>query len=704
MKKIILLGMLITVMLLFSGQPQLQKDDEQVNKIPTMEQLWQEVNKAKEAGLPKTAIAKLEQILKMTSGPNREKEWLSALTEKIFLEGTVEGNKPEERIKRLQVELAGANVRTRPLLQAVLASWFKHYFEKNRWRFMQRSRTEGMQEDDITTWDLRKIFGHIDSLYSNILQEGETLKTIPIEAFIGFLEPGSFPVDLRPTLYDFLAHEALDFYCSPEQAGAAPEDVFVLTADSAALAPLADFLNFEPHTTDKGSAIVKAIKLFQELMKFQHRHGRGDALMSLEFDRLRYVYNLAVGESKLERYRQRLREILANSKQTPITNLADYYLARTYQENGELKNAYELAQAGAKKFPASMAAQSCRALLSQITAKALSLQAENSYLPGGGKIGFAYKNFRKLYFRVIADDWARFMKKKWGYPLQLDNQEIEKLLKSKSAASWQVDLAATADFKEKRRETVFPALAPGFYRVFASWQPDFTNSSCVAYAGVWVSSITLVTRVSGSEISGLVVESLNGEPVAGAEVSLLRRHENKFSFAIKKISNEKGAFEFFKDNRYYEQYLHVRHGADEIMSSNSLNAYRRDQERARRQIVFFTDRSLYRPGQTIYFKGIAVQVDIAKNDYRLLPGQDIVVSFLDNNNHEVAKQTLRSNDFGSISGTFIAPADRLTGQMNLASSNFSGSAYFRVEEYKRPKFEVTLEKPLTGVKLGTEVA
>jgi uncharacterized protein YfaS (alpha-2-macroglobulin family) len=313
----------------------------------------------------------------------------------------------------------------------------------------------------------------------------------------------------------------------------------------------------------------------------------------------------------------------------------------------------------------------------------VTLQAETTYLPSGGKIGFGYKNFRKLYFRVIADDWARFMKKKWGYPLQLDGQEIEKLLKNKSVASWQVDLAATADFKEKRRETNFPALGPGFYRVFASWQPDFANSSYVAYAGVWVSPITLVTMVSGAEISGLVVESLSGEPVAGAEVSLIRRNDNKFSFADKKISNEKGAFKFLKDNHYYEQYLHVRHGADELLSTNQVDAYRRDYEAPSRQIVFFTDRALYRPGQAIHFKGIAVRVDAEKNDYRLLPGQEIVVRFMDNNDQEVANQTLKSNDFGSISGTFIAPADRLTGQMSLDANSLNGRAYFRVEEYNR---------------------
>ena len=105
---------------------------------------------------------------------------------------------------------------------------------------------------------------------------------------------------------------------------------------------------------------------------------------------------------------------------------------------------------------------------------------------------------------------------------------------------------------------------------------------------------------------------------------MIRRQDNKFIFAVKKTTNEKGIFRFVKENRYYEQYLHVRHGADELLSTNQVDAYRRDYEAPSRQIVFFTDRALYRPGQTILFKGIAVQVDTTKNDYRLLPRENIL--------------------------------------------------------------------------------
>ena len=67
------------------------------------------------------------------------------------------------------------------------------------------------------------------------------------------------------------------------------------------------------------------------------------------------------------------------------------------------------------------------------------------------------------------------------------------------------------------------------------------------------------------------------------------------------------------------------------------------------------------------------------------------------NGKEIARQKQRANDYGSFAGSFTAPRDRLMGQMSLqVEGRAQGVARFRVEEYKRPKFEVTLDAPKTG--------
>ena len=95
---------------------------------------------------------------------------------------------------------------------------------------MNRTPTDQTDEADFTTWDLKKIFGAIDALYQDLLKDREKLQKIPASRFTDFLQSGTMPDRLRPTLYDFVAWEALDFYTSAEQAGAQPEDAFEIDA------------------------------------------------------------------------------------------------------------------------------------------------------------------------------------------------------------------------------------------------------------------------------------------------------------------------------------------------------------------------------------------------------------------------------------------------------------------------------------------
>ena len=76
------------------------------------------------------------------------------------------------------------------------------------------------------------------------------------------------------------------------------------------------------------------------------------------------------------------------------------------------------------------------------------------------------------------------------------------------------------------------------------------------------------------------------------------------------------------------------------------------------------------------------------------------------NGKEIARQSRQANDYGSFAGSFTAPRDRLMGADVVAASKGGrkGSAGFRVEEYKRPKFEVTLDAPKTAAKLNELVS
>lgn len=176
--------------------------------------LWRQVNDAVQKGLPKTAITNLEPIIAGALQDKAYPEAAKAIAKKIALQGTVEGNKPEERIVRLEAEMARAPKEMTPVLETLLAHWYWQYFQQNRWRFVQRTATAQTPGKDFRTWDLPRLFAEIDRHFQQSLAAEKILKATPISAWDDLIEKGTMPDSHRPTLYDFIAQEALEFYTS----------------------------------------------------------------------------------------------------------------------------------------------------------------------------------------------------------------------------------------------------------------------------------------------------------------------------------------------------------------------------------------------------------------------------------------------------------------------------------------------------------
>ncbi len=101
------------------------------------DQQWKEVDEAVKKGLPKTAIEKLNPIIEQALGDKAYAEAAKAIAMKIALEGNIQGNKPEEKITRMQAQIDKSPAEMRPVMETILANWYWHYFQQNRWRFMQ---------------------------------------------------------------------------------------------------------------------------------------------------------------------------------------------------------------------------------------------------------------------------------------------------------------------------------------------------------------------------------------------------------------------------------------------------------------------------------------------------------------------------------------------------------------------------------------
>ena len=699
---------------------------------------WKKVEEAIGKGLPKTAIEALEPIIAGALADQAYGEAAKAIARKIVLEGNVQGNKPEEKITRLEQEVAKAPKELAPLLETILANWYWHYFQNNRWRFLQRTATSQAPGKDFTAWDLPRLFAEIDAHFTRALSAADTLKQTPISRFDDLLEKGTLPDTYRPTLFDFIAHEALRFYTSAEQAAAKPQDAFELFADKPVYGIVPVFGTMDEFCAGKierhadESSVEKAFFLFRDLLTF-HRHDQDpSALADADLARLGWAYNTAFGEDKTARYKTALELFADTWAGHEISARALHQWARVLQGEGDLVQARALARRGENAFGNSAGGRLCHNLIAEIESKSASITTERVWhcptnsqpaalrrAPGAPDgpdvcptITVRYRNLDKVYFRAVAWDWNAFLDKRHRRPEFLDERERRELLAKAPILEWSADLPPTPDFQERVEELPAPvALKPGFYFLIASHDEHFTDTdNQVSFTDVWVSELALVVRPHDLEIEGFVLAADSGEPIPGAEVMAwhLDNNGDRRPNGPATRTDENGFFSIAgTENRGSLLRVQARVGEvqQELGSMQEYWSHRANPLEPYSQTLFFTDRALYRPGQIVQYKGICLRVDAAQDNYAVLAGQKVSVVFSDPNGKEIARAEHQCNDYGSFSGSFTAPRDRLPGRMQISvASGPSGSASCNVEEYKRPKFQVTLDAPKSAARLNGTVS
>ena len=444
------------------------------------------------------------------------------------------------------------------------------------------------------------------------------------------------------------------------------------------------------------------------MLRFHQNDEDKAALLDADIERLNFGNNKAVGEEKAALYKVALQRFVKQWGDHPISAIARFRLATVLQGENALVEAHELAQQGARAFANTPGGDLCYNLVKQIEAKSASIITERVWNEPSPSIRVTYRNLTKVYFRLVHEDWLNRIKSGQYRGEWLDDGHRKALLAAKPDLAWSADLPPTEDFQQRVEDLPAPQdVKPGFYYLLASHDPGFSAANnVVSYSDVWVSKLALVVRQQNNDVhfGGFVLDAASGEPIEGAEVQGYAWDWNgAVTTGAKGRTDRNGQFTvdglFNKNNLLY-----VTHAGQELATANNFYVYPNNYRPIpQKQVIFFTDRSLYRPGQTIYFKGIAILVDQEGDNYKVLPREQVNVVFSDVNGKEIGRQTLGTNDYGSFSGNFTAPRDRLMGRMMIRADGIQGNTWVSVEEYKRPKFQVTLDAPKTAARLGGEV-
>lgn len=663
---------------------------------------WKKVEEHFANALPESAI---EVLTSLEASAKAEKAWpevAKAIAYRVVAETQIQGDQPEVRIRLYETALASAPAETIPILKTLLASAYWSYFQQNRWRILQRTRTSEAPGEDFETWDLPRLLSQIDLRYRSALENAANLQHIPISHFDLLLEKGNVPDRFRPTLYDFLAREALAFYSAAEQAGSAPQDGFDFDASSPALGSLTEFLAWRPESTDSTSPKLRAISLFQDLLRFHENDADAAARTLVDLDRIAWAADEATGDRADARAREQLTTLLSTREADESGVAVAAALSERLLREEEPAEARRIAKAAAERFPDSVFATTCRNVVKRVESRELLIGAEKIWNSADPEIEVTYRNLESIHFRLVARDW-RLSGQRWDTPDNVPRDALLEALKQKPVVSWDRDLVRTEDYQQRTVRVTAPTeLNSGFYLLLVSAKVDFSlDDNQLSATTIWVSPLSLITRQTPTGAEGFVLDALSGEPISDAVVEVWSA-DNDGRWKCDKPPRKTDAAGFFEEKAKDRAVLFLARHGDARIASVPIHLWSGETESDPIRTQIFTDRSLYRPGQTIRFKGIHYHADTDKNDYHSIPNKNLTICLCDANGEEVETLAVKSNERGGFSGSFTAPKGRLTGAMTIEEGSH-GFASISMEEYKRPKFKVAIDAPARSPKLGEEV-
>jgi uncharacterized protein YfaS (alpha-2-macroglobulin family) len=679
--------------------------------------LWKSVEKFEVEGLPKSALEIVETISEKAEKENHIVQRIKALLFKSKFALILEEDAQLSIINDFKTQISQSEFPTKNILENLLAKLYLQYFQQHRWQFYNRTKTsEKVDKDDFRTWDLQTLFDEISLHYQNSLEQQLLLQLEDLKNYDELLILQEDSKIYRPTLFDFLAHNALEFYTTNENSITKPAYKFEID-NAQFLNESQSFSRLNITSKDSTSLQLQALKLYQEITKFHLKDKEPYALADVDINRLLYVKQHATFSDIDSKLLETLKAESNRLKSHEVSALYDFEIASIYGRQGDtyqpttnethrwkLKEAIEICNAVINKFPKSKGAEKCQILKQQILQKSLQITAE-SHLPisSNSRLLVRYKNVETLAFKVYQLSRGQYETLNKTYRKEEQLAFIKKL---KIDNQWQSNLPNENDYQTHTTEVVVPALNNGYFVVFAS--PETSNEQTFAYATLQVTNMAIVDKSDSKNYIYQVINRNNGQPIANAKVTLNFRRGNNNEQTEHQTTNSNGEIQLTKTRDRWRLDMMVQNKND-IAYFDNFNLYRYynddKEERVTYNAFLFTDRSIYRPGQTVYFKGIAMKTENGKSE--ILENKVLHAELYNVNDEKTSELELKSNEFGSVSGVFILPSSGLTGNyyINLFDDeiDIDIEEYFSVEEYKRPKFETTFNPVTESFKINDSV-
>lgn len=676
---------------------------------------WKKVDSLISAGLPKSALEITEGIYSKAKEDKNHPQFIKATLYKLKLKADFEEEFIETTVADLNAEIEVADALARQLLHSVLADVYWRYYQANRYVFLERTKVTSPDLNDIQTWDLKTLLNAVVKNYMASLENKDLLLQANLYDYDVILETAKGSKKYRPTLYDFLAHRAVDFFINDESSIVQPAYKFELDKEDY-FSNLSDFNKLKLETKDSLSLKFYALQILQDLTTFHKNDKNPTALVDANLKRLDFVHRNATMQDKDSLYLNALINFEKSKKEFPVSADISYLIARAYFQKGqsynpllsgnhkwEIKMAAEKCQHTISEYPETDGAKNCKNLLAQIQEKHLQLTIDYVNTPDKPFLGLlGFKNIQEVSLRIVKLNYEENREIETSY--RVKKELVRKYTTMNPMLSWSQELPDDGDMQIHSAEMKLPALNKGFYIVLASSSESFDpDKDHIVYQPIWISNISYISQDSHKgESRFYTLNRESGSTLKNVNAQLFYRN---YDYRSRSYDYQEGG-NFTSDATGYFEIPALESGSkpnsysitfsidgDTLVTNDHYyrSPYTPIQERIETKTWFFTDRAIYRPGQTVYFKGIILEK--TGNDFKIKPKHKTTIELFDANYQKVSDLQLISNEYGTVNGSFTAPQGGLNGRMTIRSK--TGSVSITVEEYKRPKFEVEFN-PIEG--------
>ncbi len=697
MKKQILISLILLFSITMSAQVSNNKYDND----------WKLVTQYEKQSLPKSATKQVDLILQKAISDKNNTQVIKALIYKNKYKRDIDSSDNEGLFHDLDsLAKQTSDIAEKSLLHSMLAELYVNYYQNDQWSIRQRTNLADLVPEDMKEWSSNIFKNKIIENIDLSIKDATALKGKTTKDYSDIILLGTDGQKYYPTLYDFLMQRAT--YIA-ESIQSIENQEFDLSSTGFSIeqltAPADEYIKLNI-STDAAKSQPVFLYYQQFLKELLSRDLRSTAALT-DIDRIEYLSRYSrsfSGEKRLETYTNLYKKYESSEVSTEIIDkITDAYNYGLPNLSGREVNKaiYDWLNKGIDKYPTSYGASLLRAKKDQMETPVLNTVGNSLQYPDSlTKLNIIHKNIQALStkpkFTLYKVEKGRYNIVK-EYPLNLV-----------SAMTYYEDTLSVDLGNLPVGKYCFSTLS----KTALDNPPKNSSTRDNRYDFV-VSHLISFSRNSGlHEYEIFVVDRISGKPMKDVSISIYPQEGDrkiKKTGLIETLKTNEVGLAVYKDklhlddfNSYYVASYKVALGNDSCLSAMNLNGnnYRwtgvQTKTDTQPAISVFNDRSIYRPGQTAYFKAIVIGPDS-----KPLANKAYTAQLYDANNEVVAKKEIITNEFGSISGEFIIPQSGLLGSYRIAVDKVS--CYFSVEEYKRPTFEITFDKVDKTYTFGEEV-